>query len=104
MEQFCSDDELRTLDDITRYVRSAAHAPCCERIASSQCPTGTRLMLARPCRWTREILEGLNFLHQNSIIHLDIKPNNIFLDLREPQHVKVGAATVLRHLASRARG
>jgi eukaryotic translation initiation factor 2-alpha kinase 4 len=36
----------------------------------------------------REIVEGLNHVHQQGMIHRDLKPVNIFLDSRD--HVKIG--------------
>ena len=35
----------------------------------------------------RQIIEGINFLHQNKVIHTDIKPENILID--EQSNVKV---------------
>lgn len=40
-------------------------------------------------KWSYQILQGINFLHKNEIIHRDIKPNNIFLDLHTGD-IKIG--------------
>lgn len=39
-------------------------------------------------RLFREIIEGLTHLHQQGMIHRDLKPVNIFLDSND--HVKIG--------------
>ncbi|GFX96444.1 eIF-2-alpha kinase GCN2 [Trichonephila clavipes] len=39
-------------------------------------------------RLFREIVEGLHYIHQQSVIHRDLKPVNIFLDSND--HVKIG--------------
>lgn len=36
----------------------------------------------------REIVEGLHYIHQQAVIHRDLKPVNIFLDSKD--HVKIG--------------
>uniref|UniRef100_A0A4W5N4H2 Protein kinase domain-containing protein n=1 Tax=Hucho hucho TaxID=62062 RepID=A0A4W5N4H2_9TELE len=36
----------------------------------------------------REILDGLAYIHQQGMIHRDLKPVNIFLDSQD--HVKIG--------------
>ncbi|MCH86286.1 putative serine/threonine-kinase GCN2-like protein, partial [Trifolium medium] len=38
--------------------------------------------------WFRQILEALEHIHEAGIIHLDLKPNNIFLD--GTSNIKVG--------------
>ncbi|XP_042192259.1 serine/threonine-protein kinase 17B [Callorhinchus milii] len=35
-------------------------------------------------RLVRQIIEGVNFLHQNNIVHLDLKPQNILLSSSPP--------------------
>ena len=35
------------------------------------------LALATPC--IRQLLEGLSELHKNGVVHMDIKPENIFM-------------------------
>ena len=30
--------------------------------------------------WTKQIIQGLEFLHGNKIIHRDLRPSNIFID------------------------
>ena len=30
--------------------------------------------------WTKQILQGIDFLHNNNIMHRDLKPGNIFLN------------------------
>ncbi|KAG8183651.1 hypothetical protein JTE90_005637 [Oedothorax gibbosus] len=39
-------------------------------------------------RLFREIVEGLHYIHQQGVIHRDLKPVNIFLDCND--HVKIG--------------
>lgn len=39
-------------------------------------------------RLFREIVEGLHYIHQQAVIHRDLKPVNIFLDSKD--HVKIG--------------
>ncbi|GFS95379.1 eIF-2-alpha kinase GCN2 [Nephila pilipes] len=39
-------------------------------------------------RFFREIVEGLHYMHQQGVIHRDLKPVNIFLDSND--HVKIG--------------
>lgn len=39
-------------------------------------------------RLFREIVEGLHYIHQQGVIHRDLKPVNIFLDSKD--HVKIG--------------
>lgn len=43
---------------------------------------------ARVCRLFRETVEGLAHIHQQGMIHRDLKPVNIFLDASD--HVKIG--------------
>eukprot|EP00063_Salmo_salar_P091107 XP_014065942.1 PREDICTED: eukaryotic translation initiation factor 2-alpha kinase 4-like isoform X3 [Salmo salar] len=43
---------------------------------------------SRLWRFFREILDGLAYIHQQGMIHRDLKPVNIFLDSQE--HVKIG--------------
>lgn len=42
----------------------------------------------RVWRLFREIVEGLSHIHQQGMIHRDLKPVNIFLDSND--HVKIG--------------
>lgn len=48
--------------------------------------------------WLGQIVFGLHYLHQNDVVHRDIKPQNIMLD--EEQNVKIidfGTARILQH-------
>ncbi len=38
--------------------------------------------------WSWELINGLEFIHSNYVIHRDIKPHNIFLQKRG--HIKIG--------------
>ncbi|KAF2900563.1 hypothetical protein ILUMI_05634 [Ignelater luminosus] len=42
----------------------------------------------RICKYLREIVEGLVYIHGQGIIHRDLNPMNIFLDSKD--HVKIG--------------
>jgi len=42
----------------------------------------------RALRLFREVVEGLSHIHQQGMIHRDLKPVNIFLDSWD--HVKIG--------------
>jgi serine/threonine protein kinase len=48
----------------------------------------TRIELGKVKKWSIEILKGLDYLHGKRLLHLDIKPANVFLD--ELDRVKVG--------------
>ncbi|XP_052009423.1 LOW QUALITY PROTEIN: eIF-2-alpha kinase GCN2 [Xyrauchen texanus] len=44
--------------------------------------------VSRLWRFFREILDGLSYIHEQGMIHRDLKPVNIFLDSQD--HVKIG--------------
>lgn len=49
-------------------------------------------------KYIRQICEGLQHMHENNIVHLDIKPENILFESRTSQNVKIvdfGLATRL---------
>jgi serine/threonine protein kinase len=48
--------------------------------------------------WSVQILDGLDFLHTKGVIHLDIKPSNIFLD--ELERIKLGDLGIARNFQS----
>jgi serine/threonine protein kinase len=48
----------------------------------------TRIPRLKIKKWIIEILEGIDFMHKNRVVHFDIKPENLFLD--ELERVKVG--------------
>ena len=37
-----------------------------------------------------QIIEGLRFMHENQILHRDVKPENIFINRASPIHIKLG--------------
>ncbi|XP_052437387.1 eIF-2-alpha kinase GCN2 isoform X1 [Carassius gibelio] len=49
---------------------------------------GLYLDVSRLWRLFREILDGLSYIHEQGMIHRDLKPVNIFLDSQD--HVKIG--------------
>jgi len=42
---------------------------------------GGRLPVMETCRWMRDVCEGFNAAHEHGIIHHDVKPANLLLDL-----------------------
>jgi serine/threonine protein kinase len=62
------------------------------------CEKGARIDQVKIKKWTIEILEGLEFLHNKKVIHFDIKPANIFLD--ELHRIKVGDLGIARDIAT----
>ncbi|XP_042332146.1 serine/threonine-protein kinase 17A isoform X2 [Sceloporus undulatus] len=52
-------------------------------------------------RLMRQILEGVSFLHQNNVVHLDLKPQNILLSSESPlgdiRIVDFGLSRVMRN-------
>lgn len=53
----------------------------------------------RVWRLFREIVEGLSHIHQQGMIHRDLKPVNIFLDSND--HVKIGDFGLATNILSR---
>lgn len=51
-------------------------------------------------RLFREIVEGLSHIHQQGMIHRDLKPVNIFLDSND--HVKIGDFGLATNILPRA--
>jgi serine/threonine protein kinase len=48
------------------------------------------------CKWSTEIIEGLNYLHENLIMHRDLSVDNVLLD--ENTDIKIcdfGLSTIL---------
>merc|ERR1719228_1338188 len=41
------------------------------------------------CFFTRQICKGLEYLHRNNVVHLDIKPENIVLRGKEGRSIKI---------------
>merc|ERR1719483_180119 len=41
------------------------------------------------CFFIRQVCKGLDYLHRNSIVHLDIKPENIVLRAKEGRNIKI---------------
>ncbi|XP_063427677.1 eIF-2-alpha kinase GCN2-like [Mytilus trossulus] len=61
----------------------------CERSTLRNCiDAGLYLDINRLWRFFREIVEGLVHIHEQGMIHRDLKPVNIFLDSND--HVKIG--------------
>jgi mitosis inhibitor protein kinase SWE1 len=56
----------------------------------------TRIQRGKIKKWIIEILEGLDYLHAKQVIHLDIKPENIFLE--ELERIKIGDVGMARDL------
>jgi serine/threonine protein kinase len=49
-----------------------------------------------------EIIEGINYLHQNNIIHRDLKPGNIFLTEEDNKlSIKIGDFGLSTNFSSR---
>lgn len=56
-----------------------------------------KLSLETACRFSLDIAEGLEFLHDRSIIHLDLKPDNIMVT--PEQEIKIIDFGLANHLA-----
>jgi serine/threonine protein kinase len=56
---------------------------------------GSRIPLEKVRKWSIEMSKGLSFLHGKQVIHLDVKPENIFLTAME--RVKLGDLGVARN-------
>lgn len=61
---------------------------CEKSTLRSAIDTGLHADKERGWRLFREMIEGLVHIHQQGMIHRDLKPVNIFLDLND--HVKIG--------------
>ena len=48
------------------------------------------------CKWCTQIAEGLRYLHDNNIIHRDLKTENIFLD--KDYNIKIGDLGIIKIL------
>ncbi|KAG9141436.1 hypothetical protein Leryth_001869 [Lithospermum erythrorhizon] len=55
-------------------------------IAMEHCPRTLKDILALPLenekihQFSKQLLEGLSHIHENGVVHLDIKPDNLFID------------------------
>lgn len=61
---------------------------CEKSTLRSAIDSGLHVETERAWRLFREMIEGLVHIHQQGMIHRDLKPVNIFLDLND--HVKIG--------------
>jgi serine/threonine protein kinase len=57
---------------------------------------GTRIQQAQIKKWTVDILEALDFLHSKHVVHLDIKPANLFMD--ELENIIIGDVGIARDI------
>lgn len=74
---------VREIDKIMRY--KVSHAVCSLRTAIDD---NLYEDTDRLWRLFREIAEGLSHIHQQGMIHRDLKPVNIFLDSHD--QIKIG--------------
>ncbi len=49
-------------------------------------------------RYVRQICEGLQHMHENNVVHLDLKPENIMFETRTSQNVKIVDFGLATHL------
>lgn len=54
------------------------------------------IAVERACKLTASLLEGLQLLHENGLVHYDIKPGNIFLASKNRSTVKIGDYGLLK--------
>ncbi|KAH9514284.1 Eukaryotic translation initiation factor 2 alpha kinase 4 [Bulinus truncatus] len=105
-EKITSDSSLLQLDDSTSPTQNTDHEQdffrknqmmkilfiqmeCCEgRTLRNAIDEGLYNNKERIWRLFREIIQGLVYIHEQDVIHRDLKPVNIFLDSFD--HVKIG--------------
>lgn len=78
-----SDDERHSKQHLIEYVDSFGHS-----IVTEYCSKGTLYQFLSTCsqldsfriiKITLDILTGLRFMHKHNVVHLDLKPSNIFI-------------------------
>jgi serine/threonine protein kinase len=57
---------------------------------------GRVVVLEKVKNWTKDLLKGLDFLHDRQVAHLDVRPENIFLTMMD--RVKLGDLAMFRNI------